>query len=269
MRFFEVGSNLRWLACLPAMAVTLVAVGAEPSTQASVEAKHSGAAHTSSAAHPDWTGIWTTYREGGRPAFGPPGRGMNLPFTPEGKKKVDEYRALVGPTSDNPGAHCLGSGMPESMTFSGAYPMEIIQRPEQITIIYEAHSEVRRLYFGAKVLAAGDRVPDRNGYSVAHWEGPTLVVETTSLKEQEDQAYAHGENARIVERYHEEKGAKGERVLVADWTLTDPDFYTQPVSAQKKWAFDPKGILLPYECNEEAWLDRLEQLKKKQPATPY
>jgi hypothetical protein len=147
--------------------------------------------------------------------------------------------------------------------------MEIIQRPEQITIIYEAHSEVRRLYFGAKVIAAGDRVPDRNGYSVAHWEGPTLVVETTSLKEQEDQAYAHGENARIVERYHEEKGAKGERVLVADWTLTDPDFYTQPVSAQKKWAFDPKGILLPYECNEEAWLDHLEQLKKKQPATPY
>jgi len=119
-RIDRLGSHLRWLVCLPAIAATVVAVGAE---------------HASSAAHPDWTGVWTTYREGGRPAFGFP-RAQNLPLTPEGKKKVDEYRALVGPTSDNPGAHCLGSGMPESMTFSGAYPMEIIQRPEQITIIY-------------------------------------------------------------------------------------------------------------------------------------
>jgi hypothetical protein len=264
------GLHLRWLACLPAVAATL-AIGAEPSApQASGAAQHSGAAHASATtAHPDWTGVWTTYREGGRPAFGSPGRGANLPFTPAGKKKVDEYRALVGPSSDNPGAHCLGSGMPESMTFSGAYPMEIIERPEQITVIYEAHSEVRRLYFASKVIAEGDRLPDRNGYSIAHWEGSTLVVETTSLKEQEDQTYAHGENAKIVERYHEEKGAKGERVLVADWTLTDPDFYTQPVSAQKKWAFDPKGILLPYECNEEAWLDRLDQLKKQQAAAQH
>jgi len=246
-RFGKLGSRIRALAFVPVVAVSLSAVGAE---------------HASKAMHPDWTGVWTTYREGGRPAFGSP-RAQNLPFTPEGKKKVDEYRALVGPSSDNPGAHCLGSGMPESMTFSGAYPMEIIQRPEQITVIYEAHSEVRRLYFASKVIAEGDRLPDRNGYSIAHLEGSTLVVETTSLKEQEDQAYAHGENAKIVERYHEEKGAKGERVLVADWTLTDPDFYTQPVTAQKKWAFDPKGILLPYECNEEAWLDRLDQLKKQ------
>ena len=52
--------------------------------------------------------------------------------------------------------------------------MEIIQRPEQITVIYEAHNEVRRLYFGAKVIAESDCVPDRNGYSVAH--GATLVV---------------------------------------------------------------------------------------------
>jgi len=210
--------------------------------------------------HPDFSGIWGAYIEPGQSPFRDLRGRMELPFTPEGRDKVTAYRKLVGPT-DNPGAHCLGSGMPESLMFSGGYPMEIIQRPEQITIIYEAHNEVRRLYLGDKIIAPGDRLPARNGYSTAHWEGDTLIVETGSLKEQEDQVYAHSEQATIVERYHEEKDGKGTRVLVANWTLTDPLFYTKPVSFEKKWAFEPKGILLPYECDEETWLDHLEDLK--------
>ena len=216
--------------------------------------------------HPDLSGIWTMYVEAGKSAFTFNGVLPPLPFTAEGKRRVEEYRSLVGP-DDNPGAHCLGSGMPESMTFSGAYPMEIIQRPEQITVIYEAHNEVRRLYFGAKVIPEADRVPDRNGYSTAHWEGDSLVVETGSLKEQEDQSYPHSDQAHITERYNLTTDARGHRVLVVQMTLTDPMFYTRPVVVQKKWRFDPKGILLPYECNEEAWLNRLDELRKKKAAT--
>lgn len=147
--------------------------------------------------------------------------------------------------------------------FSGIYPMEIIQRPEQITIIYEAHSEIRRLYFAGHILAPEDRVPARNGYSTAHWQGDTLVVETSSLKEQEDEMYPHSEQARILERYRLQLQPGGGRVLVADWTMTDPLFYSQPVQAQKKWSFDPHGVLLPYECDEEGWLDHLQQLRHR------
>ena len=53
------------------------------------------------------------------------------------------------------------------------------------------------------------------------------------------------------------------KVLVAEMTLTDPEFYTQPVKAEKKWAFVPNGHLLPYECAEESWLKRLEELEQK------
>lgn len=209
---------------------------------------------------PDLTGIWSQYDGPGGARLG--GRRPPLPLTPLGRRKLDEYHRLVAP-DDTPGAHCLGSGMPESMMFSGIYPMEIIQRPEQITIIYEAHSEIRRLYFGDRILAPQDRVPDRNGYSAAHWEGDTLVVETSSLKEQEDQMYPHSDQAHITERYRLQHGPSGARVLQVDWTLTDPLFYTQPVHAQKKWSLDPHGVLLPYECDEEAWLDHLQQLRQR------
>lgn len=238
MRCVAMGSSAAALWCLGALAA-----GAAP------------------AAHPDLSGVWGTYVEPGQ-TFGAFRVGLKLPLKPDARKKVDEYRALVTPGDDNPGKFCLGYGMPEAMLFSGAYPMEIVQGDDVVFVVYEAYHETRQFNFDGKVIAPGDRLPDRDGYSVAHWEGDTLVVETTSLKEQEDQSYAHSADARIVERYHLTRDAKGNKVLENDWTMFDPAFYTQPVKGVKKWALEPKGVLLPYECNEEGWLDHLEALRK-------
>jgi hypothetical protein len=209
---------------------------------------------------PDFTGVWTTYSEPGQ--TGGRGGGPELPYTDEAKQKIAHYRALVAPTGDTPGGFCLGTGMPGSMLGSGGYPMEIHQRPEQIIIVYEAHNETRRIYLGDRIVPDADRLPGRNGHSSGRWEGDTLVVETTHLVEQADQRYAHSSGARIVERYRLERGAGGQDVLVADMTMTDPAFYTAPVTAVKKWARVPNGHLLPYECAEEGWLKHLEALER-------
>jgi hypothetical protein len=220
-----------------------------------------GSATASAASHPDFTGVYTFYPEPGKRAFGR--EKLDLPFTPAGRAQNDAYQALVSPTSDNPGAHCLGSGMPEAMTFAGAYPMEIVQRPEQVVVIYEAHTEVRHLYFKDKVIPEADRVPARGGYSTARWDASVLIVETDALKDQPDSIYPHSATARIVEKYHwDEAAAKGTRVLVDEWQMTDPITYTKPIGGIKKWLLEPKGFLLPYECDEEGWLDHLEELKK-------
>jgi hypothetical protein len=183
-------------------------------------------------------------------------------LTEAAKAKIAEYRALVGTSGDAPGAHCVGTGMPGSMSGSGGYPMEILQRPEQINIVYEAHAETRRIYLGDRIIPEPDRLPDRNGVSSARWEGDTLIVEVTDLKEQVDQRYAHSDQARIVERYRLEKGAAGETVLAAEMTMTDPVFLTAPFTTTKKWALVPNGHLLPYECAEEEWLKHLERLER-------
>ena len=151
-------------------------------------------------------------------------------MTDEAKKKVAAYRALVTPTGDTPGGYCLGTGMPGSMLGSGGYPMEIHQRPEQMIIVYEAHSEIRRVYLGDRIVPDEDRIPGRNGHSSGRWEGDTLVVETTHLVEQVDQQYAHSDQAKIVERYRlTHRAPRARKVLVAEMTMTDPVFYTQPV----------------------------------------
>jgi hypothetical protein len=230
-----------------------------------------GLAADALAQQPDFTGVWTTYSDpagrgagrGGGGGGAGRGGGAALPQTDEAKKKIAAYQALVRPTSESPGGYCLGTGMPGSMLGSGGYPMEIMQRPEQIMIVYEAHSEIRRVYLGDRIVPDADRIPGRNGHSSARWEGSTLVVETTHLVEQVDQQYAHSDQARIVERYTMATDARGGKVLTAVMTLTDPAFYTQPVTAEKKWSFVPNGHLLPYECAEEGWHKRLEELEAK------
>jgi hypothetical protein len=212
---------------------------------------------------PDLSGVWVTYRGGGGGGGGrgAPGGG-GLPFRPEAQTRVDRYQELTGPTADRPGLFCLGSGMPGSMLGAGGagYPMEIIQRPEQMTIIFENMNEIRRIYFGDRILRFEDRLDERNGYSAGRWEGDTLVIETTHLREQIDQRYAHSDQASIVERITFTVADDGTNVLTDEMTMTDPVFYTEPVSATMRVQRDPDGIMLTYECNEPNWIEHLKEI---------
>ncbi len=206
---------------------------------------------------PDLTGVWRSF-PGARSPW--PGEA----YTEEARTKVDAYQALIDGTGATPGGFCVGTGMPGSMLGSGGYPMEIIQRPEQITIIYEAHTELRRVYLGDREFDPNDLIPTRNGFSTGRWEGETLVVTTTSLKEAVDQRSAHSDEARIVERYRLGEDDDGNRLLIADLTLTDPRFYTAPVTVTKTWvAAGPDVRMLLYECTEPDWEDYLEDLARQ------
>jgi hypothetical protein len=243
---------------------------------------------TAATSPPDLSGIWRAYREGapraaatqtaGQTSSGESNRPatnrgwpVDAPLRPEAKVKVEEYRALIAAHNlvtegqDSPGAFCLGTGMPGSVLGAGGYPMEIIQRPEQITIIYELHTEIRRVYLDekSKKLDQSEIFPSRNGFSIGRWEGDTLVVETTRLKEQVDQAAAHSDQALIIERYRLSESEQGRKILTAELTMTDPVFYTAPVTVTKKWeAADASARMMHYDCNETTWLDHIERLQE-------
>ena len=206
---------------------------------------------------PDLTGIWRSF-PGARSPW--PGDA----YTDEARAKIDAYQTLIEGTGATPGGFCVGTGMPGSMLGSGGYPMEIIQRPEQITIIYEAHTELRRVYLDGREVDPSDLIPTRNGFSTGRWEGDTLVVTTTSLKEAVDQRSAHSDEAEIVARYRLGEDDDGNKLLIADLTLTDPRFYTAPVTVTKTWvAAGPDVRMLPYECTEPDWDDYIDDLRRE------
>jgi hypothetical protein len=203
-----------------------------------------------------------------------------IPFTPEGARRKAEYGRLTGADTaapgslggDNPGAHCVPYGMPTMMQSAGGYPIEFIHRPEQLTMIYEVESETRRVYMPGHGVAPQKRLPVRQGYSEGHWEGDTLVIESSDFSDGQDQrTYPHSDQATMVERIRVVPDAAVGRIMEYELTMTDPVYYTEPVSFTRRWMPLTDGHIMAYNCTEEPWLrlldKRREQLNAGQPVT--
>lgn len=219
---------------------------------------------------PDFTGLWSTYTgaaQGRGSGFGGPR--ADLPLTEEGRRRVEEYRQLAGPERLNGAAHCADYGVPTMMSLPGSYPIEFIQKPDQLTIIFEVGNETRRIYIGDRQLPTDRRIPSRAGYSEGHWEGDVLVVETTDLLDGQDQAaHPFSDQATIDERFSLDEDDNGTKVLTYEATITDPVYYTQPVKVERKYQ-PHDGFILPYSCQDELWYElldlRREQLEANEP----
>lgn len=230
-----------------------------------------GALTAAETAHPDFTGIWTAYREPGQARFsGFGGPREDLPLTEEGRRRMEEYSKLLGPERANPGAYCVDYGVPSMMEMPGAYPLEFIHKPDQLTIIYEVENETRRIYIGDRQLPPERRVPSRDGYSAGHWEGNVLVVKTTDLLDAQDQgAHPFSDQAVIDERFSLGTDKNGKKVITYEAAINDPIYYTEPVKIQRKYEPLEDGFIIPYRCPQEFWYElldmRREQLKAGEP----
>ena len=214
-------------------------------------------------APPDLSGIWTMQADGraGIALNGPGDFEKTAPFTPLARSKLAEYHALVDQTGDSPGAHCVAHGMPLAVFLGGGYPVEFIQRPDQLTIIYETHNEVRRVFLDGRRIDAQDILPSRGGVSWGRWEQGALVVETTGLTEGIDQPTAHSEDARIIERYT--PGVRdGLKRLQVEVTIHDPAFYTSPPTLKREYTEVRDGRMLDYDCTEPDWQAHLDSLRQ-------
>jgi hypothetical protein len=161
--------------------------------RAALKAALLGALWTATAAsaadHPDFTGTWERYPSPGEtadPRYAPTPI-PDPPLKPEYKAEWQANQAKLKqreeehqPAGDNY-VHCIPDGMPAMMM--GMFPMEIFQRPEQINITQEAFTQVRRVYMDQKLPKWDEVDPSFYGASVGHWEGDTLVMETTGIKE--------------------------------------------------------------------------------------
>ncbi len=220
------------------------------------------------AQRPDFTGLWEMYRDPAQGRASGPGARPGLPLTEEGQRRVEEYRALAGPTRLNGATFCADYGVPGMMSLPGSYPIEFIQKPDQLTIIFEVNNETRRIYIGDRQLPPEQRLPSRGGYSAAHWDGDVLVVKTTDLLDGQDQsANPFSEQAVIDERFSL-GDVNGTKVLTYQATITDPIYYTEPVKIERRYqAYD--GFIIPYGCQDELWYElldlRREQLEAGKP----
>jgi hypothetical protein len=182
--------------------------------------------------------VWTNTGHWGRDVRGWWAR--DFPLTESARRELD---AWVRETDDY-AAKCLPAGLPEAMM--QPFPIEFIDQGDTIILNIEEWDNSRTIHLNADPEA--DVPYSRLGYSVGHWEGDTLVVETDRINYPffNDQGIPQSEAVEIVERFT--LSADETRL---DWTATlvDPETFTQPVTMHDMhWEWIPANEIKRYNC---------------------
>jgi hypothetical protein len=218
---------------------------------------------------PDLSGVWQYTRPVGSPAPAPtaqPASATNdivplavrlsqfwnlgasfpdgLPFQPWA---AELHRQRVASNSkDNPDAHCLPLGLMQLHTHG--QPRKMVQTPGVIVIIYEANAGLRQIFTDGRPQPK-DVEPWWFGYSTGKWEGDTLAVETTNLR---DLGWLDVEGSpittsgRILERFRRIDYGH----LEIEVTIDDPKAYTKPWTVTVHQRIMPDTDLIEFICQE-------------------
>jgi hypothetical protein len=212
--------------------------------------------------HPDMTGVWQggsnrigTWQEANVDGGFVAG---NVPMTPYAikapnppppyqdwaKKKVDESYARRG--VDEPMVRCLPPGVPRT-TLMGLFPMQIVQTPKMVVMLFEVFHEFRLIPIDGK--HPDDLDPSYMGDSVGHWEGDTLVVDVTGFNDKtwlSGVGTFHSEKLHVVEKFTR----VDLNTIVYEDTVEDPVVLTGPWTRHGTIMLRPGTRLQEYECVE-------------------
>ena len=210
---------------------------------------------------PDLSGVWLT--DGGpvppgtitvegdelrvSPRFGNVTAGMTPeqvqmePWAAELLQARRQSRGLL-----DPGAYCKPAGEPAQPEIP--LPYKIVQTPRLVLVLYEENSIHRQIFLDDRKTVA-DPQPRWNGYSTGHWEGDTLVVETTGFNDQswlDRMGHPHTEQMRLTERFRRPDAGH----LEVEVTITDPKAYRTPLVYTRRATLSAEEDLLEYFCTE-------------------
>jgi hypothetical protein len=147
---------------------------------------------------------------------------------------------------DHPGVRCLPSGIPEKLNIPDG--LKVVHTPDLLVFLYESRTIYRQVFLDGRSLPR-DAQPTWMGYSVGHWDGDALVVETIGQngKTWLDMRGLPGtESLKVIERYTRPNIGR----IDIDVTIDDPKSYTKPWSVKLAWRLVPDTDLIESICEE-------------------
>lgn len=179
-------------------------------------------------------------------------------LTGKGKTALAEVRPALDPS-----AMCLPS-LPRHL--SGPYPIEIVQRPGRIAMLFEWDTVFRIIYTDGREHP--DPVEDMRwmGHAVGRWEGSTLAVDTANFNGKawlEGSGLPRSDQARLSERYSLAEGGKTLELIVR---IEDPVYLSRPVWRKYLYNLKPDWQISEYLC-AEGNRDNVFQQREGQPGS--
>ncbi len=164
----------------------------------------------------------------------------------------------------------LGPGYSVAGDSTGAEMVKIVQTPTLIVIL-NPDLTYRQVFLDGRKLETAPN-PNWMGYSVGHWDGDTLVVESFGFNDRtwlDHDGHPHTEALRTTERYRRRNFGN----LDLDVTFSDPGAYARPwtVAVRAELAADTE--MLEWVCNENGssfvhWVGRASDEKKREVRVP-
>jgi len=193
---------------------------------------------------PDLTGIWIAEPPKVRDATAglKPGEVQMLPWA----EKLFNERKTGDLSAQDPDANCLPQGVPKIN--STPLPFKIFQEPNVVVVLYEAFDQFRQFFMDGRELPKNPN-PQWFGYSVAKWDGDTLVVESSGFngKAWLDQlGHPSTEALRVTERFRRRDFGH----MDVTSTIDDPMTYKKPWTFTQPLTLMADTDLLELVCNE-------------------
>ena len=164
---------------------------------------------------------------------------------------------------DDPMAACMPPGVPRINTSNNGqalHPFKIVQTPKLVVLLYEtsSNSNFRQVFLDGRPLPK-DPQPTWLGYSVGHWEGNTLVVETTGFNGRAwldtGKGHPQTEAARVIERFTRRDFGH----MDLEVTIDDPKAYAKAWTAKLPVTLMADTDLIETVCENEVSQRRREK----------
>lgn len=173
-----------------------------------------------------------------------------IPYSAEGLRRLQK---LTPPGADGPEARgvnerCLGGwGRAPILTHAVGNLRQIVQTTDSIVIWSDITDEVRIIPLDGRRVLAGSF----QGISTGHWEGRTLVVQTTQFRAEEAMRRSPWHRlmltpaSRIAERFTR----ISDEELAYTFTIDDPVLYERPWTAESVFHRSDEHVL-EFACHE-------------------
>jgi len=200
---------------------------------------------------PDLSGVW----ESGNQYFNDlakdlkPGEVVMLPWAKnlQAEREGRDHQ-------DDPMNRCMPPGVPRinMTTANGPHPLKIVQTPTLVVLLYETstNSTFRQVFIDGRTFPK-DAQPTWLGYSIGHWDGGALVVDTRGFNGLEwvDTAKGHPqtETAHVTERFTRRNFGH----MDIDITIDDPGAYEKSWHALVPFHLLPDTDLIETYCENE------------------
>ena len=149
-------------------------------------------------------------------------------------------------SKEDPTGWCVPGGVPRVNVVP--YPFKIFTLPGVTLVLYEAVQSYRQIFTDGRALPK-DPNPSWMGYSIGHWDGDALVVETSGFRDPiwiDNDGHPGTEALRVTERFRRKDFGH----LEIEITVNDPGAYTKPWTVKLPYRLLPDTELLEYICNE-------------------